>query len=57
MSCHKVKKSYFRNEIRSLHVVIPITRGLGKKNEKVGRGEAGGGGNLTKKNYINPKIF
>jgi hypothetical protein len=40
MSCHEEKSSYSRNEVRSMHIVMPITRGLEKKIEKVG--EAGG---------------
>jgi len=52
MSCHKVKKSYSRKEVRSLHIVIPITKGLEKKIEKVG-----GGGDVTKKITLTPKYF
>jgi hypothetical protein len=40
-----------------LHIVIPITRGLEKKIEKVGGGEVGGGGDSTKKVTLTPKYF
>jgi hypothetical protein len=40
---------------RSLHIVIPITRGLERKIEKVGGGGQGEG--FNKKIYISPKIF
>jgi hypothetical protein len=39
---------------RSLHIVIPITRGLERKIEKVGGGQGEG---FNKKIYISPKIF
>jgi len=38
MSCHEENNSYSRNEVRSLHIVIPITRGLENKIEKRGGG-------------------